>query len=115
MIFRQPAGLEFASGVEGGGEVMAATATGVAIDDRIVRQKDVPWFTPTPQIDPGLFRHPYLPEGRFARHKAGSKARAGSKSAQGQKPGQEASQRRRKRLRHNLARGFYDYSRAEGP
>ncbi len=38
-----------------------------------------------------------------------------SKSAQGQKPGQEASQRRRKRLRHNLARGFYDYSRAEGP
>jgi hypothetical protein len=39
----------------------------------------------------------------------------GSKSAQGQKPGQEASQRRRKRLRHDLARGFHDYSRAEGP
>ncbi len=38
-----------------------------------------------------------------------------SKSAQGQKPAQEASQRRRKRLRHDLARGFHDYSRAEGP
>jgi hypothetical protein len=35
-----------------------------------------------------------------------------SKSAQGQKPAQEASQRRRKRLRHDLARGFYDCSRA---
>jgi hypothetical protein len=38
-----------------------------------------------------------------------------AREGQGQKPGQEASQRRRKRLRHDLARGFYDYSLAEGP